>query len=86
MWVTAKIKGFSNYYKTSEGWLIRLEYVTSHQHYKSTRFITFNKRNQARLYRNNKLETWSKRQLNGNLESIEPFELPSYSIIIQTPF
>lgn len=86
MVITAKIKGFSNYYKTKQGWLIRLGYLTSHKHYKEARFISFNKRNQAVLYRDGKKEYWSKRQLNYALEKIEPFEIQDYCKVKETPF
>ena len=58
-----KIKGFENYGVTAKGEVVRLKYVTNHHHYKSERVIKCNSRNQFRLYRNSKLETWSKRQL-----------------------
>ena len=40
------IKGFSNYLFSKGGYVIRLNYVTTHQHYKSVRLVSYSKSDQ----------------------------------------
>lgn len=79
-----KIKGFDNYIVSKEGYVLRTNYKTNHLHYKESRFINFNKRNQLRLYRNNKLEYWSKKQI--TLEPIKEINIKTYSNLNLIPF
>ncbi len=72
-----KIKGFDNYLVSKEGYIFRKSYVTNHLHYKGSRFINPNSRNQFRLWRNGKQEIWSKRQLRNQLIPVNRIEIPT---------
>lgn len=80
-----KIEGFENYIVSEHGHVLRIEYCTRHMHYKSPRFITFNKRNQIRLYKNGSLEYWSKKQLRNKLYKIDSIKV-EMKAQITTPF
>ena len=59
------IKGFSNYVFAKGGYIIRLDYVTKHKHYKSKRFVSYSKSDgRCTLYSDkNKKERLSKRAI-----------------------
>jgi len=46
MYLKHSIKGFSNYLFAKGGFVIRLNYVTKHQHYKSVRLVSYSKSDQ----------------------------------------
>jgi len=81
-----KLKGFSNYFVTNKGWVIRNNYTTNHQHFKNYRFINKNSRNQFTLYRYGAKETWSIKQMRNILVSVTPISMPDRSIIKILPF
>ena len=81
-----KLRGFSNYFVTDKGWVIREEYTTNHRHYKSSRFINKNSRNQFTLYRDGVKEMWSTKQLRNILIAIDPILIDNFSEITNMPF
>jgi len=86
MTVKWKLRGFSNYFVTGKGWVIREEYTTNHKHYKFARLINKNSRNQFTLYRDGVKEIWSTKQLINILIAIDPILIPDHSIIEKSPF
>ncbi len=81
-----KVNGFDNYLVSKEGYIVRVQYKTSHLHYKHARFISHNSRNQFRLWRNGKQEIWSKRQLRHQLIPIKPIEMADSCKLMEMPF
>jgi hypothetical protein len=81
MTIKWKLRGFDNYFITTEGYVIRGDYVTKHLHFKSIRFISFNSRNQVILYRNGAKEYWSKRQLHRIAYKVKLIKTPDVSSI-----
>ena len=59
------IKGFSNYLFAKGGYVIRLDYVTSHKHYKGARLVSYSRSdNRLSLYDDNgKKQRLSKRAI-----------------------
>ena len=46
MYFNHSIKGFSNYLFAKGGFVIRLNYITNHQHYKGCRLVSYSKSDQ----------------------------------------
>ena len=86
MTVKWKLRGFNNYFVTDQGWIIRNEYTTQHQHFKDSRFINKNSRNQFTLYRDGVKEIWSTKQLRNILIGIDPIFIDNFCEITNTPF
>jgi len=83
------IKGFSNYLFAKGGFVIRLNYVTSHQHYKGVRLVSYSRSdNRLTLYGDNgKKQRLSKRAIKKRgFTLVEPLNIPLSCELSSCPF
>ena len=90
MYFKHSIPNFSNYLFAKGGFVIRLNYVTKHQHYKSVRLVSYSKSDQRlTLYDDKgKKQRLSKRAIKkrGFVLINEPLFIPLVCEIDFTPF
>ena len=84
------IKGFSNYLFAKNGFVIRLNYVTNHHHYKGTRLVSYSKSdNRLTLYDDKgKKQRLSKRAIKkrGFVLINDPLDIPLSCDLFNCPF
>tara|TARA_R110002167_G_scaffold102262_1_gene265481 strand:- start:371 stop:643 length:273 start_codon:yes stop_codon:yes gene_type:complete len=90
MYLKHSIKGLSNYLFAKGGFVIRLNYVTKHQHYKSVRLVSYSKSDQRlTLYDDKgKKQRLSKRAIKkrGFILIDNPLFIPLSCELESTPF
>lgn len=84
------IRNFSNYLFAKGGYVIRLNYITNHQHYKGARLVSYSRSdNRLSLYDDNgKKQRLSKRAIKkrGFILIDKPLNIPLSCELVTCPF